>query len=40
VRTAEVDADLPDEQFVQALAARVPAGSLDDKVAAALSVTP
>jgi uncharacterized protein (TIGR03083 family) len=40
VRTAEVDTDLPDEQFVQALAARVPAGSLDEKVAAALSVTP
>ena len=40
VRTADVDADLPDEQFVQALAARLPAGSLDEKVAAALSVTP
>jgi hypothetical protein len=40
VRSADVDADLSDEQFVQALAARVPPGSLDEKVAAALSVTP
>jgi uncharacterized protein (TIGR03083 family) len=40
VRAGDVDADLTDEQFVQAVAARVPPGSLDDKVAAALSVTP
>lgn len=41
VRLGDVDVELPDEDFVQALAARVPAdGPLDEKTRAALSVTP
>jgi uncharacterized protein (TIGR03083 family) len=41
VRLDEVDIELPDEEFVQALAARAPHdGPLDDKTRAALSVTP
>jgi uncharacterized protein (TIGR03083 family) len=40
VRTGDVDVDLSDEEFVQAVAARVPAGTLDEKSAAALSATP
>ena len=40
VRIGDINTDLSDEQFVQAVAARVPPGSLDDRVAAALSVTP
>jgi len=40
VRTGDVDVELPNAEFVQALAARVPKGALDDKTAAALSVTP
>jgi uncharacterized protein (TIGR03083 family) len=41
VRLEDVDVVLPDEEFVQALAARVPAdGPLDEKTRAALSVTP
>jgi uncharacterized protein (TIGR03083 family) len=41
VQTEEVDVDLPDEEFVQAVAARLPAGSsIDDKTAGVLSATP
>jgi uncharacterized protein (TIGR03083 family) len=41
VKLDAVDVELPDEEFVQALAARVPpGGSLDPATAAALSVTP
>jgi uncharacterized protein (TIGR03083 family) len=41
VRLDDVDVELPDDDFVQALAARVPAdGPLDEKTRAALSVTP
>jgi uncharacterized protein (TIGR03083 family) len=40
VRTGDVDVDLSDEEFVQAVAARVPSGELDDKTASALSATP
>jgi uncharacterized protein (TIGR03083 family) len=41
VRLGDVDVELPDEEFVQALAARVPHdGPLDDATRAALSVTP
>jgi uncharacterized protein (TIGR03083 family) len=41
VRLDDVDVDLADEQFVQAVAARLPDDSgLDDEVAAALSATP
>jgi uncharacterized protein (TIGR03083 family) len=41
VRTDDLDVDLTDEQFVQAVAARLPAESgLDDQTAAALSATP
>lgn len=41
VRSDDVDIDLADEQFVQAVAARLPADSgLDDRTAAALSATP
>jgi uncharacterized protein (TIGR03083 family) len=41
VRLDDVDVELPDEEFVQALAARVPHdGTLDDATRAALSVTP
>ncbi len=41
VRGEGVDVDLSDEEFVQAVAARLPAGSgIDDETAAALSATP
>jgi uncharacterized protein (TIGR03083 family) len=40
VRTGDVDVDLSNEEFVQAVAARVPSGELDDKTASALSATP
>ncbi len=41
VRSGDVDVDLADEQFVQAVASRLPADSgLDDDAAAALSATP
>ena len=40
VRTGDVDVDLSNEEFVQAVAARVPTGELDDKTASALSATP
>jgi uncharacterized protein (TIGR03083 family) len=41
VKGEGVDVDLSDEQFVQAVAARLPAGSgIDDETAAALSATP
>jgi uncharacterized protein (TIGR03083 family) len=41
VKGEGVDIDLPDEQFVQAIAARLPADSgIDDETAAALSATP
>jgi hypothetical protein len=41
VRSGAVDIDLTDEQFVQAVAARLPEGSgLDEETAAALSATP
>ena len=41
VRTGDVDVDLTDEQFVQAVAARLPAGSgIDERTAGALSATP
>lgn len=41
VKTGGVDVDLSDEEFVQAVAARVPPGSaLDASAAAALSATP
>jgi uncharacterized protein (TIGR03083 family) len=41
VRSRAVDVELPDEEFVEAVAARRPAGTgLDDTTAAVLSVTP
>jgi uncharacterized protein (TIGR03083 family) len=41
VQTEDVDVDLSDEEFVQAVAARLPEGSsIDDKTAGALSATP
>jgi uncharacterized protein (TIGR03083 family) len=41
VQLDDVDVELPDEEFVQALAARVPHdGPLDEQTRAALSVTP
>jgi hypothetical protein len=41
VRSGDVDVDVSDEQFVQAVAARLPADSgLDGDAAAALSATP
>jgi len=41
VKGEGVDVDLSDEEFVQAVAARLPAGSgIDDEAAAALSATP
>lgn len=40
VRTGDVDVALSNEEFVQAVAARVPSGELDEKTATALSATP
>ncbi len=40
VRTGDIDVTLSNEEFVQAVAARVPDGGLDEKTAAALSATP
>ncbi len=41
VKGHEVDMELPDEQFVQAVAARLPESSgIDDEIAATLSATP